>query len=332
MIQPLVSVIMPVYNAEPFLREAVDSILVQTYTNFELLVFDDHSTDNSLEILKSYCDKRIKIVAYTENNGIVRSLNDGINKAEGKYIARMDADDISIITRFEKQVIFMEQNPDIGVCGTWYECFGQLENLAELPAKHDDIYTHMLLIGNIIPHSAVMLRRDVLIKNNFYYDPAFEVCQDFNLWVRLADVTRFHIIPESLLKYRWYGSNSSSVKREKQRINNEKIKMLAFEKLFKRALLSHEINAIQILNNAHYRHKYLSKKENDDIEKLYYLFIKFTGFTSNDVLISEITHWEHVIRQTGKSYYLKKIIFSPIIKYSKISLRDRIYTFRKKRK
>ena len=117
-IPPLISVILPAYNAERFLEEAIDSILAQTYKNFELIVLNDGSTDRTEEIILSYNDPRIRYIKNESNLKLIKTLNKGIALARGKYIARMDADDISLPTRFEKEIEFMEIHPDIGVCSS----------------------------------------------------------------------------------------------------------------------------------------------------------------------------------------------------------------------
>jgi len=114
-----VSIVMSVYNAQKYLDEAIESILNQTYSNFEFIIINDGSTDKSLEIIENYAKKDSRIIVINrENKGLIYSLNEGIRKANGKYIARMDADDISLPQRLEKQVEFMEKNKNIGICGT----------------------------------------------------------------------------------------------------------------------------------------------------------------------------------------------------------------------
>ena len=122
---PIVTVLMPVYNAEKYLAEAINSILNQTFTNYELLIINDGSTDKSEEIILKYSDKRIRYIKNDKNIRLVATLNKGIELAKGKYIARMDADDISVPTRLEKQITLLENNEDIGVCGSFLYVFGE---------------------------------------------------------------------------------------------------------------------------------------------------------------------------------------------------------------
>ena len=118
---PKISVLMPVYNCELYVQEAIDSILNQTFIDFELLIIDDCSTDKTVEIINNYADKRIKLTTKPHNTGLTNSLNYGLSIAQGQYIARMDGDDVSVLDRFEKQVKFLDTNPDIILCGTWYQ-------------------------------------------------------------------------------------------------------------------------------------------------------------------------------------------------------------------
>ena len=117
---PMVSVLMAVYNAEKYLTEAVESILVQTFADFEFLIIDDGSVDGSAAILEDYAesDERVKVIHNSENLGLTKSLNIGLKLTQGKFIARIDADDVAVPERFEKQITFMDDHPDIGVCGS----------------------------------------------------------------------------------------------------------------------------------------------------------------------------------------------------------------------
>ncbi len=159
--KPLVSVIMPVYNAEKYVGEAIESILNQTFTDFEFLIFNDGSTDNSSKIIKSYKDDRIIFFDYKENFGYVKHLNDGIKLAKGEYIARMDADDISLPERFQKQYDFLEKNKDVVLCGTWYRVLGTDKEYHTL-TNNDKLSVH-LFFNNGIGHPTVFFRKNILV-------------------------------------------------------------------------------------------------------------------------------------------------------------------------
>ena len=198
--QPSISVIMPVYNASAFLREALDSVLQQTFSDFELLVVDDGSTDNSVEIVKSYHDQRVRLI--TNTHEFISSLNKGFDAATGKYIARMDADDLMMPQRMEIQFQFMESNPDIDICSSFAETFGEQKGIMQRPVNHVDIVSSMLLSNPII-HPSVMIRRSILRQSGCLYQYGYACAEDYKLWTDLAlKGFKFANIPEPLLLYR----------------------------------------------------------------------------------------------------------------------------------
>ncbi|MDB5273282.1 MAG: glycosyltransferase [Chitinophagaceae bacterium] len=213
---PILSVIMPVYNAEKYVHEAIDGILKQSFTDFEFLIYNDCSTDSSREIILSFQDPRIQLFDSPVNTGYVKHLNDGLKQAKGKYIARMDADDVSLHQRFEKQVEFLEQHEEVGVCGSWIEFIGYKEGIVNYPADHIDIITHFFLFGNAVAHPAAMMRRSVLESLHLSYNRSLEPAEDYDLWSRMSLVTQLHNIPEVLVQYRVHDNNESIVKKIKQ--------------------------------------------------------------------------------------------------------------------
>jgi glycosyltransferase involved in cell wall biosynthesis len=213
---PVISVIMPVYNAEKYVYEAIDSILKQTFTDFELLIFNDCSTDTSREIILSFQDARIRLIDSPVNTGYVKHLNDGLLQAKGQYIARMDADDRSDLERFSKQMNYLDQHPEVGACGSWIQFIGDKEGVVDYPIDHLDIVTHLFLFGNAMAHPTVMLRKSVLTVHQLVYNASLEPAEDYDLWTRLADVAQLHNIPEVLLHYRLHDRNESVVKKAKQ--------------------------------------------------------------------------------------------------------------------
>ena len=201
---PKISVVMPVYNTkEEFLREAIESILNQTYSDFEFIIINDGSTNNAEDVILSYKDNRIVYIKQ-ENQGIVGALNNGILAAKGEYIARMDSDDISLPYRFEKQVNFLDSNPQISILGTWFECFPQKRIIKhpEIPKLTD--FIKICCIG----HPTVMMRLADLKKYNLLYDNRLK-CEDYELWSRAIKYLNFYNLQEVLLKYRVHDSNSS---------------------------------------------------------------------------------------------------------------------------
>ncbi len=193
---------MPVYNGQLFLREAIESILEQTYSNFEFLIINDGSTDESGQIIKSYVDQRIKYVENESNLKLIATLNKGIELAKGEYIARMDADDVSLPERLAKQVAFMDSHPQVGLLGTFLLTKGLNENYQIGFATHHDKIKFKLFFDTHFPHPAAMLRKSVLIENNLQFDKAYIHAEDFELWNRMAEVCRLAIIPEILVHKR----------------------------------------------------------------------------------------------------------------------------------
>jgi glycosyltransferase involved in cell wall biosynthesis len=198
---PKITVLMPVYNGEQYLREAIESILNQSYTDFDFLIIDDGSTDQSANIINSYPDPRIRLVENERNMGLIHTLNRGIDLANSKFIARMDCDDISMPNRLSKQLALMEQHPAVGVCGGWIEYFMGKQLILKFPVNDKDI-KHALLSYNPMAHPAIMIRAEVIKKNHIYYDPEYQHVEDYELWARLSSITCFANIPEVILKYR----------------------------------------------------------------------------------------------------------------------------------
>ncbi|WP_191092378.1 glycosyltransferase family 2 protein [Francisella sp. SYW-2] len=203
----MVSVVMSVYNAEKYLFQSVESILNQSFKNFEFIIIDDGSTDNSLSIIKKFqkADNRI-IVVSRENKGLVYSLNEGISLARGKYIARMDADDVCLKSRLEKQVLFLEKNKDIIACGTWIRIFcDSYTKILKFPSDNMSCISR-LIFGVPIAHPSAMINKLFLDKlkksDGFIYDEGMEYIEDYNLWVRLSRYGRYSNIEEVLVNYR----------------------------------------------------------------------------------------------------------------------------------
>jgi len=212
---PLVTVLMPVYHGSKFLDEAIESILNQTFTDFEFLIIDDESKDNSLDIIRSYDDERVRLVENKKNLGQASSLNKGIKLACGKYIARMDQDDISIPFRLQKQVEFMENNLQVGVCGTWIKYIGYKDDVLNLETKNHLIKLR-LLTNQSLAHPTVMIRRSVLDDYNLKYDGRYSPAEDYDLWVRMSDYCSFANLPEPLVRYRLHENQGSEIGMKQQ--------------------------------------------------------------------------------------------------------------------
>ena len=182
-----ISVVMSVYNAEKYLREALDSILNQVFTDFEFIIIDDGSTDRTTEILDSYTDPQIIRLKNEKNIGLAAALNKGIAIARGEYIARMDADDVSLPKRFDQQIQYLTNHPNIGIVGTWVKRIDEDGNEIELfkPPTSADLIKWSLLFDNCLYHSSVMIRRTVLEQIGNYCSTSL-FAQDYELWLRAS--------------------------------------------------------------------------------------------------------------------------------------------------
>lgn len=197
---PKITVLMPVYNCELYIKEAIESVLNQSYSDFELLIIDDASTDKTLSIIKTYVDSRIQLIEKPLNTGYTNSLNLGLELAKGTYIARMDGDDISMPERFEKQEAFLDANREVVLCGALFNVIGS-DLVVKLPEHHDEIKLG-LLRGNCMAHPSVMIRKQILDEFSIVYDLSKEPAEDFDLWVRLLSFGKLYNLQEVLLNYR----------------------------------------------------------------------------------------------------------------------------------
>jgi len=202
-----VSVVMSVYNGEQYLKYAIDSILNQVFKDFEFIIVNDSSTDETETIIKSYKDSRIIYLKNEKNNGQTESLNRGIRISKGVYVARMDQDDISLPERLSTQVEFMEQNHNVAVVGTWHQEIDSKNRLirkCRFPTK-PSVKVRLLfsrLVGwACISHPTVMVRAKML-SDIGYYDPRYHNCQDHDLWIRVSRRYLIENIPQILLSYR----------------------------------------------------------------------------------------------------------------------------------
>ncbi len=221
---------MPVYNGSKYLDDAIKSILNQTFQNLEFVIIDDGSTDDSLNIIKSYNDNRIRLIENKENQGQSKTLNKGINLARGTYIARVDQDDISRSDRLEKQLEFMEKNSDIDVCGSWVELMGKQSDVLNLETRSEEIKISLLTNQNLA-HPAVVIRKSTLIKHNLNYDPKFIIANDYDLWVRMFEYCSFANIPEPLVKHRVHHDQFSKKFGEKNSYETNKILKFLLKKI-----------------------------------------------------------------------------------------------------
>lgn len=215
MTTPAVSVAMSVYNGERFLVPAIESVLAQTMGQFEFLILDDGSHDQSRIIAEAYAarDPRIRVIA-RENRGLVISLNQLLDEARAPLVARMDADDICLPDRFARQLAFFDAHADHGVLGSRTTDIDEAGrpyplDAGEHPLTHEELQHNIVAGGPLLAHPTVMYRRDIVLAGGGYHQ-AFRHCEDYDLWLRLASRTRIANLPERLLQYRHYADQVSS--------------------------------------------------------------------------------------------------------------------------
>jgi len=230
---PQISIILPTYNRAEYLSDAINSILNQTFDDFELLIIDDGSTDNTASIVEGFSDKRISYFKFATNQGVVAGRNHGIDHAKGKYIALMDSDDISELSRLAEQFHFMEKNLEIGICGTGFTKFNQ-EDL-EVYAIPTDIVRNIRPFGLFSPplnHPTCMIRKRVLQQYDIRYVEGFRAAEDYYFMLQILKHTKAHIIPKSLYQYRVHQFNTSIKERIQQIDSCKKVSYLAFQDNF----------------------------------------------------------------------------------------------------
>lgn len=214
---PDITVLMPVYNAEQYLEESIESVINQTYNNFELLIINDGSTDSSEQIVKNIDDPRITLVNNDGNRGLIYTLNKGIELAKGSYIARMDSDDICHPARLDRQIRFLQGNEDVAMAGTFVEIIddnGKLIDHGDYPVQSTEI-RHTLLEYCCFCHPSVMYRKDAVLAAGGYRSE-FRHAEDYDLWLRIAECYPVANVPEYLLKYRMHSSQVSYANHSEQ--------------------------------------------------------------------------------------------------------------------
>lgn len=204
---PRVTVFMPVYNRAHTLAEAIESVLAQTYRDFELLLIDDGSTDASVAIARAYADPRIRLVVHAQNQGIPRTRNHGLEEARGEYLAILDSDDAAQPTRLAHQVAYLDAHTDVAAVGSWLMLMnrsGRTKGLLVRPTRPADVRAHILFVS-CFKNPAMMARSEVL--RRFGYREQFRYCQDIDLWARVSEAYALANIPRFLTRYRTGGES-----------------------------------------------------------------------------------------------------------------------------
>ena len=281
-----VSVLMPVFNGEKYLTEAIESILKQTFADFELLIINDCSTDRTENLVLSQTDKRIRLVRNDQNLGLAASLNKGMALAKGEYVARMDCDDFSLPERLAEQVAFLDQNPEIHICGTWVQAFGENgETVWEYPTDPDHISCQMLF-NCCVAHPSIMIRKQAWHELGLAYDPAFRYGEDYELWLRENLRIRFANIPKVLLRYRLHQKQMSKTQTDLSQSVPFQIRTKALAKL------------LETRENERIWHETLSREQ----------------YETNPLYFQNITNWLWKLRKANLEKRLyPEPIFSEVI-------------------
>lgn len=321
--KPLVSVIMPVYNCENYLHEAIKSILNQTFHDFEFLVIDDYSSDNSTNVIESFKDNRIKLIKKNSNTGISDTLNLGLKYALGKYIVRMDADDISSPLRIEKQINFLESNPEYILCASNYNIIGS-NKIIILPEESEDI--KLTLIDNCcIAHPTVVLRKKTLEINNISYSKDAEPAEDYNLWIELINFGKFYNIQDNLLSYRIHQKQISQKRKKEQDIQSFNVKVNYLNNIYNKPI----DNTFKLILKKLLLTKEKIKKEDLNIFSKSLKDIKKSNIKSQNLSVrkfnSYLLHLENLFLENyfakNKRYTLKDFLeYLRINKYFKLRL------------
>lgn len=330
----LISVILPVYNGEKHLIECIESVLNQTYQNFEFIIVDDASTDNTPQILKKFSDKdsRIKVLTHTINQKQTVAANTACQNSSGKYIARMDADDVALPHRFERQVNFLDENPDFGLVGSWSDIInGTGDVIDEWIVETNPAFLKWVFIFEpYFAHATAMMRRETAEKVDFYQSPESE---DFDLWSRIGTISKIGCIPEILQQHRiWDGQLNLKVptetlecvyhimKRNIESLLQVEISLINVQNIHKVLLNSERLSSVADITNT-----------KNIILDLFTSFLKQNKFTYIDKKL--------VIRDTVKKLYLLQIWLRNLdpmksfLLYIKISFMDKrfmIYIILKK--
>ena len=296
-----ITVLLPIYNGEKYIRKAIDSILCQTFRNFEFLIINDYSTDQSEAIIKTYNDPRIKFISNKSNLGLIETLNIGLKLAQGEYIARMDQDDISFSYRLEKQIAYLDNHPEIGVCGAGFRIIDNDDKfITETRFTNlSSLLSWQLHFFCPIAHPTVMMRKSLIKKIGGYNKNAL-YCEDYDLWTRLNPITHITNINEVLLSLRKHNDNMSRRHFVEQINNSINICSSLISKTLNEEISSDLIrqiylNEISDINSA--------IKINDLIRRLYESFINANNFTKLENKLISHDYAHRLLSLNGRFWY-----------------------------
>ncbi|MDW3094150.1 MAG: glycosyltransferase family 2 protein [Gammaproteobacteria bacterium] len=278
---------MSVFNGSEYLEEAIYSIRNQSFKDFEFIIVDDGSIDNSIEIIQSSAiqDSRIKLIVNSENLGLAASLNKGMRLSAGKYIARMDADDVSASTRLQEQYNYMENHPDTIILGTWMKPIGEVqgENIIwEMPVNNEEILAN-LCFDSVICHPSVMMRGEWIRQNEIEYDETLRATQDYDLWIRLSQEysAKFENLPSALVSYRVHTNSVSNA--------SSKIQQKIAKSIYNRHLNKLGVNPSEEELNVHQ-------------------IVATRSFRENAILLEDIGQWLLKLKEANRQLEIYPIL------------------------
>ncbi len=274
---PKVSVVIPVYNAENFVGQSIESILSQTYRDFELIIIDDGSTDNSVEVIKSYKDARIRFYQNKTNTGLAGVRNKGIQLSNGEYLAWLDADDISHPDRLARQVQILDSDEEIGICGTWTKNIGVNRGKVNRYPVENEYLKCCMIFYDPFATSSVMLRRKVLIDNSISFDNTFLTAEDYALWQNVSKFAGCCNIPQVLTYYRIHSDQVSSHRKHLEKQNVWRIQQV-------------QINELDVTPA--------------EDEKKIHLMLSFSDIERNESFLDEAHKWLLRLLESNNKYHL----------------------------
>lgn len=319
-----VTVLMPVYNASTHLREAIDSILNQTFKNFELLIINDGSTDNSEQIIQSYNDSRIRYIKNETNIRLIATLNKGIEIATGKYIVRMDADDISEPDRIQIQYDYMEQHPEVAICGSWFKMFGERNEIVKYVDGHYPIMAKMLYQCHFC-HPSVILRKEALLAFDVKFDPFFIHAEDYDFFTRIGERYKLANIQKVLVHYR---THAQSISQQNKAIQDDKSAVIK-KRLFEHAGIPVTNEELELYRRIS-QHEYDATEAYQDNAKLLlekmFLANERTGYFDKVFFRTHLAElWFNTTYNTTQTGHAYALYFSSVLsQYKPISITRRL--------
>lgn len=231
--KPLISVIMSVFNEKEYIEKSIKSILNQTEGNFEFIIYDDHSSDGTTELIRNMAleDSRIHLFEMESNRGLTINLNSALSKTRGKYIARMDGDDICHPKRFEKQIQFLDRNPEIMLCSCTMLMIGETRPLFMHSYTQPEYVKSFLLLNPALPHPGFMFRAELYWKYGFRYNETFRQAQDYDFMARVAHHYKLGNLRDTLVKYRVHAKSVSLSEGGGQRKNADRVRFELLKEL-----------------------------------------------------------------------------------------------------